>query len=414
MNLEDGPEEIAVPNLIKNPSILAEEFIPSIVKDRDNKIRAVNNLLHEALREEGYSSNGIIYGPSGVGKTLVTKIALKNFIIESENAGKHYHYVIIDCLEKPRTLTNQYRKILHGIDHGYSENKVERTSIECQQKIISVLQEKGRDLLIVLENVDTLNQQLIYDLIISLKQKLLPININVGFIGLSRNPIPTITDQSSQSIIEFNQTEFLGYTSSELETILLNRLSAFQKGSIEEDTIQAVAKYTAREAGDARCAIALLRRSVELAQSLKKASVSTDDVSTIYEEDKRAHSTPIHKKITKSEIPVFLTMIIARERFKKSEFRSGPLYSYYCQICSENNLLPVKLPRFSAIVSHLGKINCVFVRNDLMLKKGNSRLIRIILDNENVLQFLNDIKKTYIFDRIFISDLIDEISSENT
>jgi archaeal cell division control protein 6 len=396
--------------IIKNSSILQEEYKPPFIKERDMLMKSVDAHLKEALRNDSFAANGIFWGPAGVGKTLVTTLAIEKFIEQSNAVGKKYRYVIIDCLGRPGTLTHKYRRILQSINPDCPQENAGETTLEFQEKISSILKESNTSLIVVLDNIDAVNPSHLYDLTRTWRKNLHSNQINVGFIGLTRKPIFTILDSKSNSIIDFNHFEFPAYTKSELESILRDRLNAFHDGSFDEEVIQAVAIPAVRVKGDARQAIDLMRKAAEYAQSMNKTSVSLDDVKFINDMEVKAQSDTIPMGLTNSMIPLFLAILFSRELFHVHEFRNYDLYKCYCDICSKNQTKHVGLPWFSGLVTGLGKKQYITTSKVCKGKYGNTRLIRLNLDNEKILRILHDLKPEGTYLKDLIAGLIEAIT----
>ena len=394
--------------IIKNPLFLTTAYAPPIIKERDAQIRSAKIILRESLRREEYPTFGLINGPPGVGKTLIITHVLDKFIEESALIGKIYQYVIIDCNEKPRTLTEIYRKILRSIDNSIQYDI--KTTKECQDKIISSLQISKANLIIVLDNIDALEDRpWLYDFTWNWQKELRSLPIYVSFLAISRKPILTITDPITKSIIDLTYVGFPQYTKEELESILYDRLDAFFDGSIDKMVISMAAKYTLQKTGDVTQAIDLLRESAQYAESLNKSILTVNCMETVIDRREKLPSEQTSKAWTRARTQVFLAMLMWRKHSWTYDFSNHGFYEFYCNFCSENNIYPVNESRLSIIISELATNKIITARKDLRSKKGNYRLIHILLNNEEILQFLNDVIKSGSYDSVVISCLREDI-----
>ena len=123
---------------------------------------------------------------------------------------------------------------------------------------------------------------------------------------------------------------FTNYDLDQIKHILHARIQmAFANGVVSEATLNLCSAMAARESGDARRAIDLLRVAAEIAERTQNDTISEEHVrnaSQKIEEDKEIvalRSYPLHEKL--------LIMAI----MKSSEISTGEVYSAYKNLCKD-------------------------------------------------------------------------------
>ena len=130
---------------------------------------------------------------------------------------------------------------------------------------------------------------------------------------------------------------------------------AFKKGVLNLGVIQKCAAYAARESGDVRRAIDLLRVAGELAERNNSKNISAihiDEAKNKIERDKILDIVGSHPK----QFQVVLnSIILLSEEKNKESFFTGDVYNYYQDVCLQTKTDSLTQRRISDILAEICK-----------------------------------------------------------
>ena len=96
-------------SLFINKAVLQSQFLPGIIKHRDQQIAQVANILAPCLKGEK-PSNLFIYGKTGTGKTLVAKYTTEQIAQVAQQRALPVKIVSINCKLK-KVADTEYRLV---------------------------------------------------------------------------------------------------------------------------------------------------------------------------------------------------------------------------------------------------------------------------------------------------------------
>ncbi len=254
-------------SVFKNKYALSSSFLPSQILHREKEIEELAKVLAPLLRNQAVS-NVFIYGKTGTGKSLVTKHVTNQLLEASKKLNLKITLLYVNC--NLQGVSDTEYRLLAYLSNLLGE-KLPVTGLptsQVYQKFFNKIEELGGHFLIVLDEIDILvkksGDRVLYNLV-RINDNLNNARINI--IGIS-NDVTFLKkiDARIKSSLSEEEIVFSPYNALQLKDILLSRAKiAFNEGAISEDVIAKIAAIAAKEHGDARKAIDLLRIAGEIA-----------------------------------------------------------------------------------------------------------------------------------------------------
>jgi len=354
--------------IFADKSALQANFTPDNIEHRDEQVQQLADILAPALKNHK-PSNIFIYGKTGTGKTLtVTSITNQmNTIAATKNIPLRICY--INCKLK-RVADTEYRLIAE-LARQFNKT-IPATGLptdEVYKIFYDALEKEEKVVLLILDEVDQLvakcGDEILYNLtrIGSSIQK-----SKVSIIGISNDLL--FTDNLDPRVISsLNEEEivFPPYNANQIRSILTARAAkAFKEGVIESGVVAKCAAFTAKEHGDVRRAIELLRIAGELAEREQKKVVTIANLDHAESKIERDKVTTLVSTQPKQH-QIVLYSILAVQHDKKKAVLTGEVYDFYTQICGRAGHRPLTQRRVSDII---GEFDMLGLINASVISKG--------------------------------------------
>lgn len=385
-------------NLFKNKSVLQINYTPESIPHRDNQIEAVASILAPSLRGERVS-NLFIYGKTGTGKTLSVQYVTKEILDRIRDTGKEgdrgLKVIYINCKLK-KVADTEYR-ILAEIISSLGE-KVPATGLPTEavySKFINVIEEKKQLVLIVLDEIDQaikkINDDFLYNLT-RLNSELK--NAQISLVGIS-NSLTFMDDLDPRVRSSLGEEElvFPPYNALQLQDILKKRAEeAFSEDVLDEGVIAKCAAFAAREHGDARRALDLLRVAGELAERDGSKRLSLKFIDKANHKIEKDKMLDIIENEPKQHQLVLYSIMKLTESFGKDKIFTGNVYNKYQELCegTKNDVLTQR--RISDIIAEFDMLGLINVDVVSRGRQGRTREIRMMLP-ENIKEKSEEILK---------------------
>jgi cell division control protein 6 len=370
-------EFLAGGSLFIDRSILMSSYMPETVYHRDTEINKIATILAPALKQEK-PSNLFIYGNTGSGKTLTIKHIMENMGEVSKNKKISMKIIYTNCKLK-KVADTEYRLIAQL--SGFFGKSIPATGLPTDEiyKIFYNAVEKEKCIvLLVLDEIDQLikktGDNVLYNLT-RINEELK--NSQIAIIGIS-NDITFIEnlDARVKSSLSEEDVFFPPYNALEMQKILRERASkAFKENMIESGVIEKCAAYAAREHGDARKAIELLRVSGEIAERAKSQKVSTKHIDEAEEKLEREKIFDIIKMQPKQFQVVLFSILSTRN--KNLLIYTGEIYDFYKKTCFRVGLRPLTQRRVSDIIREFELIGIINTKTISKGRYGRTREITL-------------------------------------
>lgn len=378
------------PRLFQRKDHLSIDYVPNYLPHRNKQIQKIGLILATALKG-GVPSNILCYGLTGTGKTAVAKYVLEELRRKSmETNTKHLAYSYINC----RTVNTHYRILARLCnDLHLSAKKVPFTGLptdEVFQKFYDGLDKKGQLTIVILDEIDFLARNRENDVLYDLTRVGTQLtNSNLRLIGISNDlRFKEMLDARVLSSLSEEEIVFSPYTATELQDILSKRAEqAFQPNAIREGVINLCAAFAAREHGDARRAIDLLRVAGEIAERKGNNQVIEDHVRLAVQQidtDTIQHvikTMPIHMKLV-------LYAIYLLEQKGHQKVNTGDAFLVYQKICKLANMESLTQRRVSDLLSELDIEGLINTRIISRGRYGRTKMMSLNVSKRNIHQLL--------------------------
>ena len=193
-------------------------------------------------------------------------------------------------------------------------------------------------------------------------------------------------DARVRSSLGEEEVIFPPYNAEQLRDILWERASqAFQPGVIDESVISYCAALAAREHGDARRALDLLRVAGEMAERENAPRVTVEHVKKAWIQIERdriyevVSTLPLHARLA------ILAAIRAQRTSGRDYTTTGELYAHYRELATRIGVEAVTQRRISDIINELDMLGILSARVISRGRYGKTRMITLAADEDTVL-----------------------------
>ncbi len=363
-------------SLFLDRSALLSSYAPETINHRDNEIKKIANILAPALKQEK-PSNLFVYGNTGTGKTLVVKHVTENMVSVASKKLIPLKHLYVNCKLK-RVADTEYRLVAQLSQFfGKTIPPTGLPTDEVYNIFYKAVESYKGVIVLTLDEMDQLIKRagdgILYNLT-RINEELKESSITV--IGISNDTtfIENVDARIKSSLSE-EDVFFAPYNAMELQSILRNRASkAFRDGVIEEGVIEKCAAYVAREYGDARKAIELLRVAGEVAERSKDKKISTHHIDDAEEKLEKDKIFDVIKTQPKQFQAVLFSIFSLRN--KSTAIYGGEIYNLYKELCFKTGLRPLTQRRVSSIIGEFELIGLISTRTISKGRYGRTREIR--------------------------------------
>lgn len=380
--------------LFVNKRALQSSYTPKTIPYRDEQITQMAGILAPALRMEK-PSNLFVYGKTGTGKTLSVKHVVEKILIVSKEKNININIVYVNCKLK-RIADTEYRIIAQLIRELGSEVPSTGLPTEDVYKIfINLIDGKKQLIILVLDEIDQLvskaGDEILYNLT-RLNSELK--NAEISIIGISNNLIFTDNlDPRIKSSLSEEELVFPPYNAIQLQKILRQRSKlAFRAGVVEEGLIEKCAAYAAREHGDARRALELLRVAGEISERKNSTTVVIKHLDDAEEKIERDRVLDIVNTQPKQFQLTLFSILTVSSQTPKGPIFTGDVYEIYKDVSQQCSLKPLTQRRVSDIIAELDMMGIINAKVISKGRYGRTREICIAIPN-STLPKINEILK---------------------
>ncbi|MBT3721422.1 AAA family ATPase [archaeon] len=383
-------------NFLKKESIFVDKkyllsnYIPSEVLYREDLIKEVANILAPILRLER-PSNLLIYGKTGTGKTVSMKYIINSMNEIAKKNNIPLKTIYVNCKLK-KIADTEYRLIAQLIkEFGKEVPATGLPTDEIYNIFYSLIDSKKVSLLLVLDEIDQLTKKIGDEILYNLTRINSELkNAQISLVGISNNLVfSEDLDPRVKSSLSEEELIFPPYNALQIQDILRQRVEgAFQENAVQQGVIEKCSAFAAREHGDVRRAIDLLRVAGELAE---RGGSKIIEINNLDEANKKIESDKIINAVISQpkQFQVVLYAILLLEPEKKTIF-TGEIYELYQTVCKKIRSNVLTQRRISDILAEfdtLGIINAKIISKG---RHGRTREISIAL-GENIKTKLKEI-----------------------
>jgi len=373
-------------SLFKDKFVLQSAYSPENIPHRHQFIEQIAQVLAPALRLDK-PSNLFIYGKTGTGKTLSVTHTTNNIKQISIERDIPINILYINCKLK-KIADTEYRLIAQLTrEFGKEIPSTGLPTDEVYRIFFNTIDESKKVLIIVLDEIDQLikrtGDEILYNLTrINADLK----NAQMSIIGISNDLTFTdALDPRVKSSLSEEEIVFPPYNALQIQDILKNRSQeAFKPNVIEPGVVEKCAAYAAREHGDARRALDLLRVAGELAERKGLSSVKIAHIDEAEDKIERDRVVDIVKTQPKQfQVTLYSILQIIKQDHKNKKIFTGEVYALYKDFCNRIGLRPLTQRRISDIITELDMLGIINANVISKGKYGRTREITIAIPNSS-------------------------------
>lgn len=368
--------------VFQNREILRPDYIPESLPHREKQVIKLASVLAPVIKGSR-PSNVFIYGVTGSGKTAVTKYVLKKLEEESERLGFRVGFAYINC----KYNDTNYRVIAELCEAlSTSIPFTGLSTSEAYRRFVKTLNEAGKTFFVVLDEVDALvkksGDETLY--------RLTRINTEltkskVAVIGITNDlKFTEYLDARVRSSLGEEELVFPPYNAAELEDILRDRsVKAFYPNVLESGVIPLCAALAAKEHGDARRALDLLRVAGEIAEREESSKVAEEHVKKAQREIERDRVVEVLKTMPLHSKLIVLSMYLLK-RSGADKAATGEIYNVYCEFSKKLGMEPLTQRRVSDLINELDMLGIINAKVVSKGRYGRTKLINLNVSGKNL------------------------------
>jgi len=359
--------------LFTNKQVLQSNYTPENIPHRENEIDKIAAILAPCLRVEK-PSNIFLYGKTGTGKTLTTKHVTDQINTISKKNNIPIKIFYLNCKLRGTTDT-EYRLIAElARSFGIEVPKTGLPTDEVYKLFEAALEKHGEKnkyvFLLILDEIDHLVKKIGDEILYNLTRLNSELkNAEITFVGISNDLMFTnYLDPRVRSSLAEEEVLFAPYNAIQLQSILKGRAKlAFKDGSIEGGVLEKCAAYAAREHGDARRALELLRVAGEITERQNNTTITVNFLDEAEEKIERDRIYDIiNTQPKQSQIALLAILNVCTKRTQKPVF-TGDIYGQYQNLCFKCKVRPLTQRRISDIIAELDMLGII---NAKVISKG--------------------------------------------
>ncbi|MDD5012123.1 MAG: orc1/cdc6 family replication initiation protein [Candidatus Nanoarchaeia archaeon] len=371
--------------IFKNKSMLQHSYQPEEILHRSKQIQQVALILAPVLRGER-ASNLFLYGKTGTGKTLSIQY-VRNELMKRVKKDADFNLKIeyLNCKLK-KVSDTEYRILAELIKKFGGE--IPATGLPTQSvydRFIDIIDAEKQTIVLILDEIDQTTKKISDDFLYNLTRLNSELSKSqICLVGISNNlTFLDELDPRVKSSLSEEEIVFDPYNALQLQDILTTRAKdVFKDDVMQEGVIAKCAALAAREHGDARRALDLLRIAGELAErdSSKKIYLKyLDEANDKIERDK---ILDVIKSEPKQFQLVLSSIIQLLEKQPNYHLFTGEVYNFYRELCLKNKLEILTQRRVSDIIQEFDMLGIITVNVISKGRGGRMREIKLAISKD--------------------------------
>ena len=377
--------------LIKNKNVLQTTYIPEQLPHRKEQIERIVSIISIALNGEK-PSNIIIYGKTGTGKTAVLNYIGKELRKADPDTDKCY-YLYVNC-----EVVDTAYGILYNIASQFIKNINQRIPFtgwsfeKLYEELYTEMEKLNRVFVIVLDEVDhmiTKKGDAILYYLAKINEHLS--QSKVSLVGISNNmKFLELLEPKARSRLGGESMIFPPYTKDQLEDILKERAEqVFDEGVLMDEVITLCAAMAAKNEGDARMAIDLLRTAADIAERNGDNIITEAHVKSAKNSIELDVVEEAIKTLTVQSKCVLLS-IIKNDENNNKVMVTGDVYNTYKDIVDILGISPLTQRRITDLISELDMMGLINASIRSFGRAGRTKEITLEIPKDIINKFKVD------------------------
>ena len=328
--------------LIRDRSLLDPNHIvgEDRIVGRDRQLQEVTKMLRVALGDNR-PPNLFLYGPSGTGKSLITKAVSNKLSKICETRDIDFGTIEVNCQDLDTLGVAIYELAEQAAAEAGVEVEVPKHGVATKDKwdeLYRIINENFDTVVFVLDELDMLVgrrdkkepafSRLLYNLSRAEANDELEAHVSVVAISNDTKMMESVGSRAQSSFTP-EDVHFDDYDANQLRQILRRRTDAFRDGVLDDEVIPLAAAVAAQTHGDARKAIDLMRVAGELAEREGDDRIVTDHVREAQDKVEKNRVLEVVRGISnQKKLCLYATAAVAQET-EDGSARSTSGYSVY-------------------------------------------------------------------------------------
>lgn len=370
--------------IFSDKTILQTNYTPETIPHRDKEIEQVASILAPALRGER-TSNLFLYGKTGTGKTLSVQFVRDEMVKRAQAAGVKLRIEYINCKLK-KVSDTEYRILAEFIKKLGGE--VPATGLPTDavyNKFLELVDGEKQVILLILDEVDQAVKKISDNFLYNLTRLNTELSkAQISLVGIS-NDLTFLDnlDPRVRSSLSEEEVIFAPYNALQLQDILKERADkAFKKGTVDSGVISKCAAFAAREHGDARRALDLLRIAGELSERDGNNKIKLEHIDKANEKIEKEKILDIIMTEPKQFQLTLLSIIQLTESQKIDKIFTGDIYNIYQELCQKTGTEILTQRRVSDIIAEFDMLGLITATVISKGRYGRTREIKLAIPSQ--------------------------------
>ena len=374
--------------VFEDKSLLQENHTPKEILHRDEQINQIASILAPLLRGDK-PSNLFLYGKTGTGKTLSIKFLTKEIISRLKKTDFELRIEYLNCKLK-KVADTEYRILAELIRKLGGE--IPATGLPTEtvySRFIDLIDGKKQLIVLIFDEIDQAVKKISDDFLYNLTRLNSELSkARITLIGIS-NDLTFLDnlDPRVRSSLSEEELVFPPYNALQIQDILKQRADkSFKTGVLDDGVIAKCAALAAREHGDARRALDLLRIAGELCERENSNRIGLKYLDMANEKIERDKILDVIKTEPKQFQLVLLSIIKLAEKLKsnnsKESIFTGDVYNFYQSLCREYKSDVLTQRRVSDIIQEFDMLGIINVRVISKGRGGRMREIKLVISDK--------------------------------
>jgi len=379
------------PKIFKYRNALDPSFIPEELPHRDKEIKKVAEKTACALKGDT-PPNFLCYGMTGTGKTATIRYVSQK--LAQQNINNKPWWIYVNC----GIISTPYRILAHIYNSITGSEKIPPTGLPKDvifKRLLGLLDGMVKNAIcfLVLDEIDMLKKN-----IDEILYELTRMNENLDYckislIGISNNlNFKDILDPRVKSSLGEEHIVFSSYNAKELGDILRERAKiAFYEGVVKDDVIPYCSAIAAKEHGDARKALQLLRKAGSLAERAQNKTITKDHVNKAQNELEKDYIIEYIKGLPLQAQVVLTSIYLISKINPKHTIISGDIYEVYEELSKKiHGIRKLTKRRISDYINELSLAGIIIAEIRSRGNKGRTKIIKLDVDLVLIEKFLKE------------------------